>query len=294
MTSRFKRLLMPTARSARLAGFAFWLSVQGCAAKEGALLARDVIVDAGLDTARPGARAVRPNMSLQYQINGTVDAQVDAQLFVIDLFDSTAAQVAELHAAGRVVIAYVSVGSLEPGRDDTASFPSSAVGAELASYSDERWLDIRNVEVRTLMQRRLGRAPSKKASTACLLRAWARICSARVSTSRRPINSTTTRSSPTSAHTRNLSIGLSEDFVLDRSLIDAFDWALLDRLHRGQRLRDAGWLAGARPSRVRPGNCGRPRHCLHAGCVVRHSRNHQTRQIRRISVDMPVTAGTAP
>jgi hypothetical protein len=247
VTSRFKRLPMPTARSAWLAGFAFWLSVQGCTAKEGALLARDVMVDAGGDTAQPGARAVRPKMSLQYQINGQLDAQVDAQLFVIDLFDSTAAQVAQLHAAGRVVIAYVSVGSLESYRDDVANFPSSAVGMTLANYQEERWLDIRNAEVRTLMQRRLDRAVEKgfDGVFASALGAYLQRTGFELTQANQVDYDAFLAGA---AHTRHLSIGLSEDFTLDRSLIDAFDWALaIGCIADNDCNALAGWLARGRP-----------------------------------------------
>src|ERR1700712_3317865 len=84
-----------------------WLSA--CAASEGPLLVRRSSADAG-----PAALQAS---SLQYQLTGDLDEQVDAQLFVVDLFATSAEQVAALHAAGRVVTAYVSVGSLESWRD---------------------------------------------------------------------------------------------------------------------------------------------------------------------------------
>jgi hypothetical protein len=240
---------MPTARSARLAGFALWwlMSVQGCTAKEGALLAREVIVDGGGDTAQPSARAVRPKMSLQYQITGQLDAQVDAQLFVIDLFDSTAVQVAQLHAAGRVVIAYVSVGSLESYRDDATNFPSSAVGVTLADYPEERWLDIRNAEVRTLMQRRLDRAVDKgfDGVFASTLGVYLQRSGFDLTQANQVDYDAFLAGA---AHTRHLSIGLSEDFALDRSLIDAFDWALaIGCIADNDCNALAGWLARGRP-----------------------------------------------
>jgi hypothetical protein len=240
---RAKHLPVPSERSVRLAGFAFWLIVQGCTAKQGALLARDVNGDA----ARPDERAVRPNMSLQYQITGQLDAQVDAQLFVIDLFDSTAAQLAELHAAGRVVIAYVSVGSLEAWRDDAASFPSSAVGMTLAAYPDERWLDIRNAEVRTLMQRRFERAVDKgfDGVFASTLGAYLQRTGFELTQANQLEYDAFLAAA---AHARHLNIGLSEDFALDRSLIDAFDWALaIGCIADSDCTTLAGWLARGRP-----------------------------------------------
>jgi hypothetical protein len=100
-------------------------------------------------------------MSLQYQITDTLDLDVNAELFVIDLFDTSAEQLAELHARGRVVMAYVSAGTLESFRDDAQRFPRAAVGEPLSGYPDEAWLDHRDADVRALMEARLDRARSK-------------------------------------------------------------------------------------------------------------------------------------
>jgi hypothetical protein len=210
-------------RTAKLSAL-LWLGLQACAAREGALLVRDTASDAGSDPTKLRA-AVRPNMSLQYQITGQLDTQVDAQLFVIDLFESSAAQVAELHAAGRIVMAYVSVGSLENWRSDASNFPSSAVGMPLAAYPDESWLDIRNAQVRALMTQRFERALEKGfdgvfASTlgGYLARSGFDLTSADQLDYDKFLAA--------KAHLSGLSIGLSEDFALDPALVTAFDWAL--------------------------------------------------------------------
>jgi hypothetical protein len=221
---------------------ALLLGLQACTAREGALLARDAVSDAGQLPA-----AVRPNMSLQYQLTGQLDTHVDAQLFVIDLFDSTSAQVAELHAAGRVVIAYLSVGSLEGWRDDAAKFPSSAIGTGVATYPDERWLDFRSAEVRALMQQRLDRAVEKgfdgvfastlggylERSGFDLTRAdqldYDMFIAAR-------------------AHARGLNIGLSDDLTLDPALVTTFDWVLtIDCIASHDCDALAAWQARKRP-----------------------------------------------
>jgi hypothetical protein len=100
-------------------------------------------------------------MTFQYQLQGTIDTDVDAELFVVDLFNADRDVIEELHAQGRVVAAYVSAGTLEPGRPDSDEFPDSAVGEPLANYPSESWLDVRDPTVRRLMAARLSLARDK-------------------------------------------------------------------------------------------------------------------------------------
>ncbi len=71
----------------------------------------------------------------------------DVDLYIIDGFDSSAADVAALHAAGIKVVCYLSAGSYEVWRPDAGQFPAAVLGRNLDGWSGERWLDIR--EVRT-------------------------------------------------------------------------------------------------------------------------------------------------
>src|ERR1041384_1323804 len=135
-------------------------ALDGCGT-EGPLLSR---VGGARDADGSGAPAgtLRPGMTLQYQITGALDTGVVADAFVTDLFDTTDAQVAELHGAGRVVMAYVSVGSFESFRDDAADFPRAAIGMPLDAYPDEQWVDPRDEAVRALMKARFDRARRKR------------------------------------------------------------------------------------------------------------------------------------
>ena len=127
-----------------------WLGA-GCAPAVGTLFT----------TADPGSAPVHPGMRLQYQLQGVVDPAGDADLFVVDLFETTSAVVEQLHAHNRVVVAYVAAGSYEPWRPDVTSLPASVIGAPLARYPDESWLDVRASSVRQLMSGRLAQAASK-------------------------------------------------------------------------------------------------------------------------------------
>jgi hypothetical protein len=115
------------------------------------------------DTSAPDAASsvVRAGMRLQYQLQGTLDQTADADLFVVDLFDTSSAEVEQLHMKKRVVVAYIAAGSYEPWRPDVASLPDSVVGAALANYPDEAWLDVRASSVRQLMAARLTLAADK-------------------------------------------------------------------------------------------------------------------------------------
>jgi hypothetical protein len=63
-----------------------------------------------------------------------------AVAYDIDGANATAADVAAIHAAGATAICYVDVGTLEQGRPDYASFPSSAIGPAVQGWPGENWL----------------------------------------------------------------------------------------------------------------------------------------------------------
>jgi hypothetical protein len=83
-----------------------------------------------------------PGVSWQWQLSGAVDTRVDAAVYDVDGFTTSAAVVASLHAAGRKVICYVNVGAYEDFRPDRSAYPASVLGAG-NGWPGERWLDIR-------------------------------------------------------------------------------------------------------------------------------------------------------
>src|SRR5258707_827208 len=86
-----------------------------------------------------------PGTTWQWQLQGAIDTSVAADVYDVDLFDVDARVVRELHAAGRKVICYMSVGSWEKWRPDASQFPASVLGKVYSGYPDERWLDVRNI-----------------------------------------------------------------------------------------------------------------------------------------------------
>jgi hypothetical protein len=98
--------------------------------------------------AAPGTWISTPGMTWQWQLTGLpVDLDVDAEVYDIDLFETDAATIADLHARGRRAICYLSVGSWEDWRPDASDFPEEVIGNHYEGWPGERWLDVRRIEL---------------------------------------------------------------------------------------------------------------------------------------------------
>jgi hypothetical protein len=168
--------------------------------------------------------------SWQYQLSDAVNTTHMVTMYDIDLFEATTAEIAALHANAHVVIAYFRAGIWEDWRPDAASYPAALLGASVAGWSGERWVDIRNTALlRPLIEARLDLAVSKGfdgvepsavdgylATTGFPLTAPDQIA----------FNEWLAQA----AHARGLSIGLKNDRQQVGSLVDDFDWALEEGL----------------------------------------------------------------
>jgi hypothetical protein len=100
----------------------------------------------------------------QWQIgtsfNVSTDVIPNVTVYDVDMFDTSAATVQQLHARGCKVIAYIDFGGLESGRPDSDKFPPSVIGSKMQGWP-ERWLDIRSSVVRQLLAARVDLAVSK-------------------------------------------------------------------------------------------------------------------------------------
>jgi hypothetical protein len=83
----------------------------------------------------------------QWQLQGNIDTSVDADVYEIDGFEVAAKTVAKLHRQGRKVICYLDAGSWESYRPDADRFPRAVLGSAYEGYPDERWLDIRRIDL---------------------------------------------------------------------------------------------------------------------------------------------------
>ncbi|KAK5109409.1 hypothetical protein LTR62_007075 [Meristemomyces frigidus] len=89
----------------------------------------------------------------------TIDS---AQVWIVDLFDTTAEDVATLHARGKKVVAYFSAGSYENWRPDATASAASDLGGGLEGWEGEKWLDVRRARVREIMRKRIELAAEKE------------------------------------------------------------------------------------------------------------------------------------
>jgi hypothetical protein len=83
----------------------------------------------------------------QWQLQGKIDTSVDAAVYEVDGFEVADKTVARLHRQGRKAICYLDVGSWESYRPDAGRFPKSVLGRAYEGYPDERWLDIRRIDL---------------------------------------------------------------------------------------------------------------------------------------------------
>jgi len=97
----------------------------------------------------------------QWQLAGQINTGYDASVYDIDLFNTAATVVAEMHAKGRRVVCYFSAGSSEDWRPDFGRFDDSNIGHPLEEWPGERWLDTRSLNVREIMRGRLDLARTK-------------------------------------------------------------------------------------------------------------------------------------
>ncbi len=106
----------------------------------------------------------KPNagISWQWQLTGDLNMNYDVDLYDIDLFETSEAEIDELHKAGRKVICYFNAGAYEPYRNDSSQFPEDVLGKIMEGWEDEKWLDVSNFEkFSEIMEVRLNLAKEK-------------------------------------------------------------------------------------------------------------------------------------
>ncbi len=182
------------------------------------------------ETAGVGADWWQPavNTTWQWQLDQTVDPSFEVDMYDIEMFDNDADMVANLHAQGRKVICYISVGSWEEWRPDADRFPASVIGHDYGGWPGEKWLDISQIDLLApIMQARLDE------------------CRAKGFDGLEPDNIdgfTNDTGFPLTyedqlhynmwladqAHARGLSIGLKNDADQVDDLLPHFDWALTE------------------------------------------------------------------
>jgi hypothetical protein len=68
------------------------------------------------------------NTTWQWQLSDPVDPSLNVEMVDIDMFENDSRMVEALHAQGKKVIGYISMGSWEDWRPDRNQFPTSVIG----------------------------------------------------------------------------------------------------------------------------------------------------------------------
>ena len=114
--------------------------------------------------AAPGpAWTPSPSDTWDYQLaSGSIDLRANADVYDVDAFAVKGSTVAAMHSGGTHVVCYIDAGSYESYRPDAGRFPASVLGKQVPGWPDERWLDIRRLDVlKPILGARLDRCAQK-------------------------------------------------------------------------------------------------------------------------------------
>ena len=95
-----------------------------------------------------------------WQLSGKINMDRNVDIYIVDLYETSTKQIDKLHKKGKRVIAYFSAGSYEAWREDAACFTKAELGEKMDGW-DERWIDIRSHNIRTIMSNRMKLAKQK-------------------------------------------------------------------------------------------------------------------------------------
>jgi hypothetical protein len=84
-----------------------------------------------------------------------------ADIWDVDLFDTTRETISVLHQKGKRVMCYLSVGGSESWRPDFLTIPKSDLGDVMPKWKGERYMNLRSETVWRLMQSRVRMAFDK-------------------------------------------------------------------------------------------------------------------------------------
>ena len=177
-----------------------------------------------------------PNATWQWQLTDQpVDQSFNVDIYDIELFDNDASVVSALHAQGRKVICYVSVGTREDWRPDKDQFPSDLIGNDYKEWEGEKWLDIRQIDrLAPILRARLDQCKAKGFDAV-----EPDNIDGYTNDSGFPLTEADQRKFniwiAQEAHARGLSIGLKNDPEQAAVLEPYFDWALTEDCF------DMGW-----------------------------------------------------
>lgn len=185
-------------------------------------------------TARVAATPWLPSQSLRFDVQFTKPFELDrpVDLLELDLFDSSRETIAALKARGVRLACYLNAGAWEKWRPDAASYPPAVLGKAYVGWPDERWLDIRRIDLLApILQARLDLRREKGFDTveADNVNGYENDTGFGLSADDQLAFN---RWLAAAAHARGLSIGLKNTGLLADRLVEAFDWALVESCYR--------------------------------------------------------------
>jgi hypothetical protein len=178
------------------------------------------------DAPVPSTGTAFPNgITWQWQLTGPIDRSIDVDVYDIDLFDATDADLQGLRDDGRRIVCYFSAGSYEAWRPDASAFDDDDIGRKLDGWPDERWVDPTSPSVRAIMEARLDLAVERGCDAV-----EPDNVTAHHETSGFAVNATEqldyNRFLADAAHERGLSVALKNDVDQIEALVDWFDFAV--------------------------------------------------------------------
>lgn len=176
-------------------------------------------------TWRP-AQGTTFNINLAAPISSVSTPKLFAyNVYDIDLFDNNATTIEMMHNMGRRVICYFSAGTYEDWRPDASQFPNNTLGSSLPQWVGERYVDIRDKTIQSIMAARIDLAVQKGCDGVDPDNV-----DSYSATSGFPLtagnNAEYLNYLATYAHTADLAIGLKNAPELINATIDNLDWAV--------------------------------------------------------------------
>ncbi len=168
----------------------------------------------------------KPKETWQWQLEGKINYSYNVSIYDLDLFKVTKEEIKKLHEKGIKVICYFSAGTYEDYRNDSKLFSKELLGKTLEEWEDEKWLDIRKIELlKPIITERMNLALEKDCDAVEVdnIDAYQNPTGFKI-TYEDQIKYNKYLSEE--AHKRNLSIALKNDLEQIKDLVDYYDLAI--------------------------------------------------------------------
>lgn len=174
--------------------------------------------------------AVGDRLQIQYA-DLPADLEIEAEIYSLDLFETSPETIDMLHTQGKKVICYINTGAWEEYRPDAEDFPDTVIGRDYEGWPSEKWLDIRHFELfENIMLGRFDLAVEKGCDgiDADNMQNFEEETGFAITSQDQLAYN---RWLSEQAHQRGLSIGLKNDAQQTNELLSYFDWSLIEDCH---------------------------------------------------------------